>query len=118
MRPLPKLDKHHSPRTSHSVKKENEDMKLSKAAYLFAVAAGLAFSLCSLCHARDKRPGVRTRNAQVVQVDLGNAAGGWGYEPLDFLSGALTHHPDAHFFRVTWSLIIGSLSSTITVLYD
>ena len=85
-------------------------------AYLVALAAGVAF--CLPCQARGMKPDARAKSAQVVQVDLGNEAGGWGYEPLDFLSGSLAHHPQSRFFRVTWNLIVGSLSSTITALYD
>lgn len=93
-------------------------MKMLKVACLFALAAGSPFSLCFPCYARGMKPDVRAEGAQVVQVDLGNEAGGWGYEPLDFLAGSLAHHPRSRFFRVTWVLIAGSLSSTITAFYD
>jgi len=93
-------------------------MKLLKATHLFALAGVPLLWLCSPCHARGTKPDVRAKGAQVVQVDLGNEAGGWGYEPLDFLAGSLAHHPRSHLFRVTWVLIVGSLSSTITALYD
>lgn len=93
-------------------------MKLLKVACLFALAAGSPFPLCFPCHAGSTKPDVRAKDVQVVQVDLGNEAGGWGYEPLDFLAGSLAHHPKTRFFRVTWVLIVGSLSSTITALYD
>lgn len=64
------------------------------------------------------KPDARAISPQVVQVDIGNEAGGLGYEPLDSLSGSLARYPGSRFFRVTWVLIVGSLSSTITALYD
>ena len=121
---------HYRKALPESVAGKRKAMKLSTAAYLLVLAAELLSGLCSPCHAQRISPSkrtalvkaatedVRATSVRGVQIDLGNEAGGLGFEPLDFLSGALARHPRSRFFRVTWNVIVGSLSSTITALYD
>ncbi len=58
------------------------------------------------------------KKSDVVQIDIGNAAGGYGFEPLEALSQAAAQKPKVKRLRVTWDIIVGSLSSQYTALYD
>jgi hypothetical protein len=105
------------------VPRTEKDRKLGYSARLLVLAATLSFGLFMPCHAQ----GVKTsrtfksasvKDIQVVQVNLGNEADGSGDEPLKALSAALAQNSRSRFFRVTWDCIVGSLSATVTALYD
>lgn len=107
------------------MQKSLRTMRLITSLHYFVLAVGASICLGTACLAHGGRRSAtpRLKNTapdanQIVQIDLGNEAGGWGYEPLDWLSGSLARHPKSRFFRATWDDIAGSMSSIITVLYD
>jgi hypothetical protein len=99
------------------------------AVYINVLIAGLMFWLCLPCHARsadrNKTQSKRAQNKEMkaaapltLQIDLGNEAGGYGYEPLEALSSAIDAHPGIRFIQINWVEIVGSLSTTMTTVYD
>lgn len=99
------------------------------AVYKSILIAGLTFWLCLPCLARsadrDKTQSKRAQNKEAkaaapltLQIVLDNEAGGYGYEPLEALSLAIDRHSGIRFIRITWAEIVGSLSTTMTAVYD
>ena len=89
-------------------------------AYGSVLIAALTFWLCLPCHARntDRSRKAKAAAFPIQQTNLGNEAGGYGYEPLQALSSAADRHPNIRLIRVTWADICGSQSDTVTILYD
>lgn len=93
----------------------------SSIACVSILIVGLTLWLYLPCHARSaSQSQSQSKRAAlpILQMDLGNEAGGLGYEPLEALSSAIVRHPSTRFLQITWADIVGSLSATITVLYD